>query len=344
MSQKTSPTSSRKYDHLEINLKNDVRSGLSTGLEDYRFPHQALPELNLDDICLDLKLFGKQLSAPLFISSMTGGTERARLINQNLALAAQETGIPMGLGSQRAALENPELDLTFQVRNVAPDILLFANLGAVQLNYGLTPADCQKAVATVEADALILHLNSLQEAVMGEGNTDFSGLAAKIADVCRALDVPVIVKEVGWGISKSTADLLVQAGVAALDIAGAGGTSWTEVEMHRAGDDQGRKIASTFLNWGIPTAESIIQVRESHPDLKIFASGGLHNGLDIAKTVALGALMGGMASPFLQAADQSAEAVVAEIQRTKREIQISMFGAGAADLKALSEIQLLPIK
>ena len=340
MPEQTPSISARKDDHIRINLDQDVRSGLSTGLEHYRFIHQALPELDLEDIKLDLNLFGKEISAPLFISSMTGGTEGARLINQNLALAAQDTGIPMGLGSQRAAIEKPELADTFQIREFAPDITLFANLGAVQLNYGLSAADCQSAVDMVEADALILHLNPLMEAVMAEGDTRFSGLIGKISEVCHQLEVPVIVKEVGWGISRQAAEMLAEAGVAAIDVAGAGGTSWTEVEMHRAENDHGRQIASTFVNWGIPTAESIQIVRETLPDMPILASGGLKNGLDISKTIALGAAMGGLAGPFLKAAAISSDAVVTEINRIKREIQISMFGAGAGDLKALADIQL----
>jgi isopentenyl-diphosphate delta-isomerase len=266
---------------------------------------------------------------------------RARQINQNLALAAQESSIPLGLGSQRAALEDPGLAETYQVRKFAPDILLFANLGAVQLNYGLTPQDCQKAVDMVEADALILHLNALQEAVMPDGNTDFSGLVGKIGQVCQKLQVPVIVKEVGWGFSFRTAELLREAGVSALDVAGAGGTSWTEVEMHRAEKERERQIAGTFLNWGIPTAETLQQVKKAAPDLPVFASGGLRSGLDIAKTIALGAVMGGMAGPFLKAAARSPEAVLGEITRVKREIQISMFGAGVGDLSSLAEVQLI---
>lgn len=332
--------STRKEDHIRINLEQDVSSGLTTKLEYYRFIHQALPELDLEDIRMDLDLFGKKISAPLFISSMTGGTEGARFINQNLAQAAQETGIPLGLGSQRAAIENPELADTFQIREFAPDILLFANLGAVQLNYGLSPSDCQNAVDMVKADALILHLNPLMEAVMIEGNTRFSGLSKKIAEVCHQLEVPVIVKEVGWGISRQAAEMLGEAGVSAIDVAGAGGTSWTEVEMHRAETEHGRQLASTFVNWGIPTADSIQIIRDTLPDMPILASGGLKNGLDITKTVALGATLGGLAGPFLKAASISAEAVIAEIKRIKREIQISMFAAGAGDLLALTKIQL----
>jgi isopentenyl-diphosphate delta-isomerase len=337
MPKKGSSITKRKSDHIQINLEQDVQSGLNTGLDGYRFDHQALPELDLDGVKLETSILGKRISAPLFISSMTGGTEKAKEINQILAAAAQETGIPMGVGSQRAALENPDLSKSFQVRQTAPDIMLFANLGAIQLNNGMTPEDCQKAVDMIEADALILHLNPLQEAVMTGGDTNFSGLTKKIELVCRSLSVPVIAKEVGWGISSQAAVQLRDAGISAIDIAGAGGTSWTEVEMHRARTKTGKKIASAFVNWGIPTSETIQQVKKSVPDLPILASGGIRNGVEIAKSIALGAVMCGMASPFLKAADQSLDAVVEEINRIKREIQICMFAVGAGDLKQLSQ-------
>lgn len=341
MSKKSSSTSSRKADHIRINLDQNVRSGLTTGLENYRFTHQALPELDLDDVKLDFSLFGKYLTAPLFISSMTGGTEDAGIINRNLAIAAQETGIPLGVGSQRAALEDPGLVDTFQVREAAPDVLLFANLGAVQLNYGMSGEDCRRAVDMIGADALILHLNPLQEAVMPDGNTRFAGLLDKIERVCKTLEVPVIVKEVGWGFSRQAAVQLKNAGVSALDVAGAGGTSWTEVEMHRAETDDQRKIASAFVGWGIPTAETVQIVHSAVPELPLFASGGLSNGIDIAKCIALGAVMGGLAGPFLKAAVHSPQAVITEINRIKKEIQICMFATGASDLDTLSHSQLI---
>lgn len=341
MPKKTSSTSSRKADHIRINLTEDVRSARSTGLEDYSFPHQALPELDLEQIQLEQTLFGKQISAPVFISSMTGGTSEAGLINRNLAEAAQAAGIPLGVGSQRAALEDQSLVESFQVRMGAPDILLFANLGAVQLNYGLTAADCQRAVDMIEADALILHLNPLQEAVMAEGNTNFYGLIDQIAEVCQTLPVPVIAKEVGWGISKPVAKMLLEAGISAIDVAGAGGTSWTEVEMHRAKDEIQRQVASSFVDWGIPTADSLKIVREAAPELPLFASGGIRSGVDIAKTISLGATMAGMAGPFLQAAAESPEAVLRVIERITREIQISMFASGAKDIPSLGEIKLI---
>jgi isopentenyl-diphosphate Delta-isomerase len=237
--------------------------------------HQAAPELDLDAVDTGLTLFGKQLQRPLLISSMTGGTEKARAINRVLAEAAQETGMAMGLGSQRAAIEDPSLADTYRVRDVAPDILLFANLGAVQLNYGYGVEQCQQAVDMIEADALILHLNALQEAVQPEGDGNFAGLLRQIETVCRQLPVPVIAKEVGWGFSGQAARQLVEAGVAAIDVAGAGGTSWSQVEMHRAPTARLARVAGAFIDWGIPTAVSIQLVRHaahSCPSLPVAAS------------------------------------------------------------------------
>ena len=337
---KVTPTGSRKADHIRINLEEEVRSGLTTGLQRYHFVHQALPELDLADVDLSLTVFEKMLRAPLLISSMTGGTGQARQINQALATAAQETGIAMGLGSQRAAIEQPDLAATFRVRQVAPDILLFANLGAVQLNYGYGVEQCQMAVDMIEADALILHLNALQEAVQPEGDTDFSGLLQKIETVCRSLSVPVIAKEVGWGISKRAARQLAEAGVAAIDVAGAGGTSWTQVEMHRAKNESEARLAAAFIDWGIPTTQSILNVKESAPDVAIFASGGLRDGLDIAKCIALGATLGGMASPFLKAAVRSIEDTIQAINEIRRQMQVCMFATGAGDLENLRKAEL----
>ncbi|MFO8037664.1 MAG: type 2 isopentenyl-diphosphate Delta-isomerase [Anaerolineales bacterium] len=335
-----SETSQRKSDHIRINLQEDVQSALTTGLERYSFTHQALPELDLDEIDLTLTLFGHTLPAPLFISSMTGGTQEAGEINRRLAAAAQETGIPMGVGSQRAALEDPSSQGSYQLRHIAPDILLFANLGAVQLNEDLGVDECRKVVEMAGADALILHLNPLQEAVQPEGETNFAGLTEKIRHICAALDVPVIVKEVGWGLSEQAAQALVEAGVSALDVAGAGGTSWSEVEMHRAETEMQRELAASFIRWGIPTAESIQMVREVAPGIPLFASGGLRTGTDIAKCIALGATMGGMASPFLKAASHSTERSVEVIRTIIKEIQITMFAAGVKDLNTLAETPL----
>jgi isopentenyl-diphosphate delta-isomerase len=242
----------RKADHIRINLEEDVRfPTLTTGLEAYRFVHQALPELDLNKVDTTIAVLGKKLAAPVLVSSMTGGTAEALAINRNLALAAQQQGLAMGLGSQRAGIEREESAASFRVRDVAPDILLFANLGAVQFNYGYGVEKCRRAVEMVEADALILHLNPLQEAVQPEGDVNWQGLLAKIEQVCRALPVPVIAKEVGWGMSERTARLLINAGVAAIDVAGAGGTSWSQVEMYRAPTERLRRLAGAFADWGI---------------------------------------------------------------------------------------------
>lgn len=335
------PTQSRKADHIRINLEEDVKSTLTTGLEHYRFVHEALPEINLADIDLSLDFFGKRLTAPILISSMTGGTERAGAINLALAEAAQYTSVAMGVGSQRAALERPEMRSSFQVRRHAPNILLFANLGAVQLNYAYSVDHCRRAVDMIEADALILHLNSMQEAIQPEGDTRFAGLAGKIEAICKQLPVPVVAKEVGWGISARSARMLSEAGVAAIDVAGGGGTSWTQVELHRLEHGRDRRVAAAFRDWGIPTSESIEMVRRVAPQLPVIASGGLNDGVDIAKCIALGAEMGGMAGVFLRAADQSVQEVIHTIDEIRQEIRVCMFGVGAPNLKALKQAILV---
>lgn len=332
---KVAPIDRRKADHIKINLEQDVRSALTTGLEDYRFIHEALPEVDLNRLDTSLSLFGKTLAAPILVSSMTGGTGEAEIINLRLAQAAQECGIAMGVGSQRAAIEHPEQAGTFQVRRLAPDILLFANLGAVQLNYGYGVEECRKAVDMIQADALYLHLNPLQEAVQDAGDTNWIGIAKKIEEVCKQIEVPVIAKEVGWGVSERTAKLLADCGVRAIDVAGAGGTSWSQVEMRRAPDEFARQLAATFVGWGIPTAEAILNVRRAAPQLPVFASGGLKDGLDVAKCLALGAALGGMAGPFLRAAAVSTEKVMETIRLTRKQIEATMFACGVEKLEGL---------
>ena len=333
----------RKADHIRINLEEDVAfKQLTTGLEQYFFLHQALPELNLSKIDTGAELFGKRLTTPLLISSMTGGTSEARRINRTLAEAAQSAGIAMGLGSQRAAIEDPSLGETYRVRDIAPDILLFANLGAVQLNYGYGLEQCQRAVDMIEADALILHFNALQEAVQPEGDGNFAGLLAKVEDICRQLPVPVIAKEVGWGFAGETARQLAEAGVAAIDVAGAGGTSWSQVEMDRAPTARHARVAGAFIDWGIPTAVSLQQCRAATPHLPIFASGGIRNGIDVAKCVALGANLVGFAGEFLRAADKGGVPGVIELANTLTdELRVTMFASGAGSLAALAQTPLL---
>lgn len=334
-------TESRKVDHIKINLEKDVSfPAVTTGLEKYRFMHRALPEINLSEIDTEVAIFNKTVSVPLLISSMTGGAESAKKINTNLAKAAQKYNIAMGLGSQRAAIEDPSLAHTYQVRDHAPDIVLFANVGAVQLNYGYGAKECQNAVDMIGADALILHFNVLQEAVQPEGDTNFSKLIDKVKAVVDQVSVPVIAKEVGWGFSPEDIALLNSAGVAAIDVAGSGGTSWSEVEYHRAPTAFHARVARSFANWGIPTAEAIQFAAQNAPDKLIIASGGLRDGIDVAKSIALGARLAGLAGPFLKAADVSAEAVEQLIEELSAQIRIAMLCSGASTIDELSQTPL----
>ena len=337
-----STTQRRKVEHIRINLEEDVQSkGVSSGLERYRLVHMALPELDLNEVDTGTTFLGRRLRAPILASCMTGGVERGQEINRRLARAAQMQGCAMGVGSQRAAIEDPTLAPLFRVRDAAPDILILANLGAAQLNYGYGVDHCQRAVAMIEADALALHLNPLQEALQPEGNVNFSGLLSKIEQVCRALEVPVIVKEVGWGVSARVARQLAEAGVAAIDVAGAGGTSWSEVEHHRAPTALRRRISGTFAGWGIPTAESLIMARQGAPGLPMSASGGLRNGIDAAKAIALGASLAGFASPLLRAAAESEETARELMSELIEELRIAMFCCGVRDLAGLKQAEML---
>lgn len=329
-------TQIRKADHLRICIEEDVQCRETTnGLELYRFKHCCLPELNRDEIDITTTFFGKKLAAPLLISSMTGGTEQAGKINYRLAEVAHNYKIAMGVGSQRVALENPQVAETFAVRSVAPDILLFANLGAVQLNYEYGIEECLRVIDLLKADALILHLNPLQECVQTKGDTNFRGLLAKIATLCKNLPVPAIAKEVGNGISAEMAQKLIEAGVAAIDVAGAGGTSWSKVESERAQDAMQRRLGATFADWGLPTAECIRSIRAIAPNVPLIASGGLRNGLEIAKAIALGADIAGLAWPFLQAAAESEEALHALVKVLMAEITTVLFCTGNPTLSNL---------
>ncbi len=335
-------TQTRKADHLRICLEEDVQfRQLTNGLEKYRFTHACLPELNLDRVDLTTTFLGKKLGAPLLISSMTGGTEQAKLINYRLAEAAQNYRLAMGVGSQRVAVENPDVAYTFAIRDVAPDALLFANLGAVQLNYTYGLEQCLRVVEILSADALILHLNPLQECIQPKGDTNFNGLLDKIQLLCEKISVPVIAKEVGNGISVAMAEKLIAAGVDAIDVAGAGGTSWAKVEGERAENNLQRRLGNTFADWGIPTAECIVQIRDSYPDIPLIASGGLRNGMEVAKTIALGADLAGLAFPFLQAADDSPSALDELVQILMAEIRTVLFCTGNSNLAELKRSNVL---
>ncbi|MFD0672949.1 type 2 isopentenyl-diphosphate Delta-isomerase [Cohnella sp. GCM10027633] len=330
-------TADRKADHIRIALEESVEGrGVTNGFERYRFKHSALPEIDYADVRLDTSFLGRKLGAPLLVSSMTGGTPATGRINRTLAAAAEARGWAIGLGSARSALEREQLAETFQVRREAPTALLLANLGAVQLNYGMGVDHCLRAVELAEADMLVLHLNALQETFQPEGNTNFRGLMKRIEEVCSRLEVPVGVKEVGWGIDGSTARRLAEAGASFIDVAGAGGTSWSQVEKFRNPDAVAREAADAFADWGIPTAECVREVRaalgSSYP---VIASGGLHTGVEAAKAIALGANMAGFGRALLRDAVDSAEKLVARLSRVEKELRTAMFAIGAADVVSL---------
>lgn len=340
---KFSTTGQRKNDHIRITLEENVDSGLRTGLENFRFRHCAIPEFDLAKIDTSTKLFGKVISLPFLISSMTGGTKDAIRINKTLAICAEEFNLAMGVGSQRAGIEDASAMQTFKVREFAPNILLFANLGAIQLNNNYTLEHCMRIIDSIEADALILHLNPLQEALMENGDTNFEGLLSKIELICKRLPVPVIAKEVGWGISPEVAKMLINSGVQAIDVAGAGGTSWSEVEKHRMKTEEQKEIAASYKHWGIPTADCIYGIHQDLPQVKLIASGGLKDGIDIAKCIALGASIGGMARQFLLAAAESKKMLSKRILILKRQFEIAMFAVGAENISELQDNKIFRI-
>lgn len=325
----------RKAEHIRLALDSRMQLGRSWW-DEYHFGHVALPEIDMAEVDASVEFLGRRLSAPLLISCMTGGTEIAGRINRNLAAAAEETGVAVGVGSQRKALEDPAKADTFRVREAAPNAPLLANLGAVQLNYGMGVAECRQAVDMIGADALTLHLNPLQEALQPEGQCDFSGLLPKIGEVVREVGVPVAVKEVGSGLSESVARALAGAGVRILDTAGTGGTSWARIEAARSGE---LDLGELFAGWGIPTPLSVQEVRRVE-GVTVIASGGLRNGLDVAKALALGADLAGMAYPFLEAATESPERVADKVRRIVRELKICMFCLGVKTVAELRTVEL----
>jgi isopentenyl-diphosphate delta-isomerase len=336
-------TSSRKLDHVRIVLDQDVAAkGVATGFAAYRMPHEAVPELDLAAIDTRASFLGKPMRAPLLVSSMTGGAHDVARINLALAEAVQALGLAMGVGSQRSAIRDERLAYTYQVRKVAPDIPLLANLGAVQLNYGYGVDECRRAVEMIEADGLILHFNALQEAVQPEGNTNFKGLLNRIEQVCKQVGVPVIAKEVGNGIGARAAVRLVEAGVWGIDVAGAGGTSWSEVERFRQTDAAGARVAGAFAGWGLPTTEALREVRAVLPNIPLIGSGGVRSGVDIAKAITLGADLAGTAKPALGPAidERGAAAVIEGLQAYIDELRIAMFCSGCGDLAALRGLTL----
>ena len=326
-----------KLRHIDVCLTEAVEYSRSAGFERFEFVNEALPELSLADLDLSVSLVGKRLRAPLMISPMTGGTARGQDINRRLASVAERFGLAFGVGSQRVALESPERAEFFRVRDVAPSVPVFANLGAAQFARGFGAAEARKAVAMVGADVLFVHFNALQEAVQG-GDRDFRDVAARLTQLCRELaaeGVPVFAREVCFGMSGATARRLVDCGVAGIDCSGAGGTSWAKVEAWCARTERSRALGLKFGEWGIPTSEAIVDVRAAMPAIPLIASGGLRSGIALAKAIALGADVGGMARPFLLAAHEGEDAVARLVEDVLEELRICMFATGSGTVAEL---------
>lgn len=334
-----------KHRHIDVCLTGAIEYQRTAGFERFDFVNEALPELSLADLDLSSTLAGKPLRVPLMIAPMTGGTARGEAINRQLAAVAERFGLAFGVGSQRMALESPERAAYFRVRDVAPTIPVFANLGAGQLARGWGAGEARRALAMVEADALFVHFNALQEAVQG-GDRDFRDVVRRLAQLCRDLaadGIPVYAREVGFGISGATARRLIDCGVAGIDCAGAGGTSWAKVEAYCARTERARELGLRFGEWGIPTSESIAEIRSTAPTVPLIASGGLRSGVDLAKALALGADVGAMARPFLLAAHADGQAVERLVKHVLEELRICMFATGSANLAGLrGKLRLRP--
>ncbi|WP_181706666.1 type 2 isopentenyl-diphosphate Delta-isomerase [Chthonobacter rhizosphaerae] len=335
----------RKDDHLDIVLSGLARPrGVDTGFDSIRFSHAAAPELSLDEIDLSTRFLGRRMTAPLLVSSMTGGPLRAAAINRHLAEAVQHLGLALAVGSQRVAIETEAATgLTTALRRLAPDVPLLANLGAAQLVRGYGLDQSRRAVDMIEADGLIIHFNPLQEALQPEGDRDWRGVLAAVERLAAGLGVPIVAKEVGGGISGALARRLVDAGVSAIDVAGAGGTSWAAVEAERAPLPADRAVALAFAGWGIPTAIAIADVRAACPEATVIGSGGVRDGVDAAKAIRLGADLVGQAAGVLQQATVSTEAVVEHFQVVMRQLAVACFCTGSRDLAALREAPLLTL-
>lgn len=332
----------RKDQHLDVVLAGKGRHGLASGFDDWCFVHEALPDLDYGAIDLGCDLLGWRLQAPLLISAMTGGPARAEAINARLAEAAQHLGIALAVGSQRSAIEGGGAGgLDRNLRHRAPDIPILANIGAAQLIRGFGVDEARRAVDMIGADALVVHLNPLQEACQPEGDRDWRGVGAGLEALIKSLDVPVIVKETGAGISAATAQRLMAMGAAAIDVAGAGGSNWALIEGERATEAADRDHAAAFANWGIPTARAIAEARHVLPEALIIGSGGVRHGVDVAKAIRLGADVVGMAAGVIHAATQSTEAVVEYFQIITRQLRTVCFCTNAPNLAALRRVPLL---
>ena len=335
----------RKTEHIRLCLTDEVEGvNKTTGLEGISFIHNALPEINFHEINIETSFLSKRIKAPFLVSSMTGGSELASKININLAKASEEKGWAIGLGSTRALLESTAHEESFLIRGYAKSVPLIANLGAVQFNYGYGVEECQEIVDRTEADSLVLHLNSLQEVIQDGGDVNFENLLPKIEEVCKKLSVPVGVKEVGFGIDGTVAKKLYDVGISYIDVAGAGGTSWSQVEKLRTKDPLRKKAAEAFNNWGIPTKECIVSVRSKLPEVPIVASGGMKTGVDAAKAITIGANVVGFARTLLKAATESVESVIEVMDQIEFELKMTMFGIGVKNIEELRNTNRVSIQ
>ncbi len=332
----------RKDQHLDLVLAGRGQGGAATGFDEVRFEHCALPDLSLDDIDISATLLGKRLRAPLLISAMTGGPARAADINVRLAEAAEALGLALAVGSQRVALEGgPSGGLDPSLRKHAPTAPILANFGAAQLALGWGADEARRAAEMIGADALVIHLNPLQEAVQPEGDRDWRGVGAALEALVKASDTPVIVKETGCGISAAVARRLAEMGVAGIDVAGAGGTNWALIEAGRSADEIGRSVGDAFAAWGVPTARSIVEVRAACPELLVIGSGGVRDGLDVARAIRLGADLAGQAAGVIKAATISTQAVIDHFNAVGRQLRVACFCTNSPDLSALRRAPLL---
>ena len=341
----TEETKERKTEHIKISLNQNVQARkTTTGFEDIHFIHKALPEIDEQETDLSTTVFNHKFAAPLIVSAITGGTLEATKINATIAEAVEELGVGMGVGSQRAAIEDKKLEKTFAIaRKKAPTAFLIANLGGVQLVNGYTVKEVKKAIEMIDADAVAIHLNPLQEAVQPEGQTNFRGVLEKIRDVAKELDKPVIVKETGAGIAAEDAKKLETAGVEGIDVSGVGGTSFAAVEFYRAkrrGKGLQRRLGDVFWDWGIPTAISIVEVSQT-VSIPVIASGGIRDGVDVAKALALGANLTGLSQPVLQAAVKGVKETKNTLSLLIKELKSVMFLVGANSVETLQQVPIV---
>ncbi|GHT93062.1 isopentenyl-diphosphate delta-isomerase [Alphaproteobacteria bacterium] len=340
---KSNKISVRKDEHVSIALSEFPSVELDPGFRNYRFEHNALPELDFSEIDTSINVLGRKMTIPMMISPITGGSEKSKKINKALSELANDFKIGFAVGSQRCALTDSSLEITYKIRKYAPDILVFANFGAVQLNYGFSIDECRRAIEMIDADAMVFHLNPLHEVFQMGGNTNFSGLLKKIEKICSKLDAPVIVKEVGYGISKAVAKRLADVGVYAIDVAGAGSISWSEIEKKRSKDVVVHSASKAFIGWGNPTAECIREIADNVEDVKIIASGGVKTGVDMAKSIALGADFCGNASEFLKRAMISRSECEIFVESLILELKTAMLCTGCKNIDELRKAKIKKI-